>query len=176
MKNFSELTEDDSIYSFAQHLELLQQVGDNPATAEAELEEDAVQVLTVHKAKGLEFAVVFMVSLISDRFPGRERKEKIPIPDKILKDKVPKGAAYGSVQKEKIYFQEERRLFYVGITRAMDRLYICHAKKRRLFGKIRQNPASPFLDAIEAGLLEARFPLAQGLMGKRTGQKQLTLF
>ncbi len=142
VKNFSELTEDDSIHSFAQHLELLQQVGDNPATAEAELEEDAVQVLTVHKAKGLEFAVVFMVSLISDRFPGRERKEKIPIPDKILKDKVPKGAAYGSEQKEKIYFQEERRLFYVGMTRAKNFLYLTWARD---YGLKRLKKVSPFV-------------------------------
>jgi len=42
VKNFSELTDDDSIFSFAQYLDILQQVGDNPSTAEAELEEDAV--------------------------------------------------------------------------------------------------------------------------------------
>ncbi|MCK4337667.1 MAG: UvrD-helicase domain-containing protein, partial [Candidatus Aminicenantes bacterium] len=48
VKNFSGLTGDDSIHSFAQYLNLLQQVGDNPATAEAELEEDAVHVITVH--------------------------------------------------------------------------------------------------------------------------------
>jgi DNA helicase-2/ATP-dependent DNA helicase PcrA len=142
VKNFSELTEDDSIRSFAQHLELLQQVGDNPATAEAELEEDAVHVLTVHKAKGLEFSVVFMVSLISDRFPGRERKEKIPIPDKILKDKVPKGAAYRSEQKEKIYFQEERRLFYVGMTRTKNFLYLTWARD---YGLKRLKKVSPFV-------------------------------
>jgi len=142
VKNFSELTEDDSIYSFAQHLDLLQQVGDNPATAEAELEEDAVNVLTVHKAKGLEFALVFMVSLISDRFPGRERKEKIPIPDKILKDKIPKGAAYGFEQKEKIYLQEERRLFYVGMTRAKKFLYLTWARD---YGLKRLKKVSPFV-------------------------------
>ncbi|NOR21104.1 MAG: AAA family ATPase, partial [Candidatus Aminicenantes bacterium] len=60
VKNFSGLTADDSISSFARYLDILQQVGDNPATAEAELEADAVSVLTVHKAKGLEFPVVFM--------------------------------------------------------------------------------------------------------------------
>lgn len=142
VKNFSGLAEDDSIYSFARHLDLLQQVGDNPATAEAELEEDAVNVLTVHKAKGLEFAVVFMVSLISDRFPGRERKEKIPTPDRILKDKVPKGAAYGFEQKEKIYLQEERRLFYVGMTRAKKFLYLTWARD---YGLKRLKKVSPFV-------------------------------
>ena len=147
VKNFSELTDDDSILSFARHLDLLMQVGDNPATAEAELEEDAVNVLTVHKAKGLEYDVVFMVSLISDRFPGRERKEKIPIPDKILKDKVPKGAAYGHGQKETISLQEERRLFYVGMTRAKRFLYLTWARD---YGLKRLKKVSPFvLDAFD---------------------------
>lgn len=138
VKNFSELTEDDSINSFARHLDLLQEVGDNPATAEAELEEEAVNVLTVHKAKGLEFAVVFMVGLIADRFPGRERKEKIPVPDEILKEMLPEG---------EYYFQEERRLFYVGMTRAKRFLYLTWAKD---YGLKRLKKVSPFvLEALD---------------------------
>ena len=147
VKNFSDLTEDDSVFSFVQYLELLQQVGDNPSTAEAELEEDAVSVLTVHKAKGLEFPVVFMVSLIADRFPGRERKEKIPIPDKILKDKVPKGKEYDYEEQEKIYLQEERRLFYVAMTRAKKLLYLAWARD---YGLKRLKKVSPFvLEALD---------------------------
>lgn len=138
VKNFSELTDDDSIHSFAQHLDLLQEVGDNPATAEAELEEEAVQVLTVHKAKGLEFPVVFMVSLIVDRFPGRDRKEKIPIPDEILKEALLEGENY---------LQEERRLFYVGMTRAKKLLYLTWARD---YGLKRLKKVSPFvLEALD---------------------------
>jgi len=133
VKNFSELSEDDSIYSFAEHLDLLQQVGDNPASAEAELEEDAVNVLTVHKAKGLEFPVVFLVSLIADRFPGRMRKEKIPIPDAILKEKLQGGESS---------LQEERRLFYVGMTRAKRLLYLSWARD---YGLKRLKKVSPFV-------------------------------
>jgi DNA helicase-2/ATP-dependent DNA helicase PcrA len=133
IRKFSELTEDDSIYSFAQHLDLLQQVGDNPSTAEAELEEDAVNVLTVHKAKGLEFQVVFMVSLIADRFPGRQRREKIVIPDAILKEDLPEGENY---------LQEERRLFYVGMTRAKIQLYLTWARD---YGLKRLKKVSPYL-------------------------------
>jgi len=142
VKNFSDLTEDDSVFSFVQHLDLLQQVGDNPSTAEAELEEDAVSVLTVHKAKGLEFPIVFLVSLIADRFPGRERREKIPIPDEILKDKVPKGKDFDYDKQEKIYLQEERRLFYVGMTRAKKLLYLAWAKD---YGLKRLKKVSPFV-------------------------------
>jgi DNA helicase-2/ATP-dependent DNA helicase PcrA len=138
IRKFSELTEDDSIHSFAQHLDLLQQVGDNPATAEAELEEDAVNVLTFHKAKGLEFSVVFMVGLIADRFPGRHRKEKIPVPDEILKEDLPEGEKY---------HQEERRLFYVGMTRAKKLLYLTWARD---YGLKRLKKVSPFvLEALD---------------------------
>ncbi len=138
IRKFSDLAEDDSIYSFAQHLDLLQQVGDNPATAEAELEEDAVNVLTFHKAKGLEFPVVFMVGLIADRFPGRHRKEKITVPDEILKEDLPEGEKY---------YQEERRLFYVGMTRAKKLLYMTWAKD---YGLKRLKKVSPFvLEALD---------------------------
>jgi DNA helicase-2/ATP-dependent DNA helicase PcrA len=138
VKNFSELSEDDSIFSFATHLDLLQQVGDNPASAEAELEEDAVSVLTVHKAKGLEFPIVFMVSLIADRFPGRLRREKIPVPDALLKEDLP---------ERENYLQEERRLFYVGMTRAKTLLYMVWSRD---YGLKRLKRVSPFvLEALD---------------------------
>ncbi|OGD18172.1 MAG: hypothetical protein A2W03_00360 [Candidatus Aminicenantes bacterium RBG_16_63_16] len=138
IRSFSEVVEDDSIKAFAGHLDLLQEVGDNPATAEAELDEEAVNVLTVHKAKGLEFDVVFMVSLIADRFPGRERREKIRVPDEILKEDLP--AAEGALQ-------EERRLFYVAMTRAKRHLYLTWARD---YGLKRLKKVSPFvLEALD---------------------------
>jgi DNA helicase-2/ATP-dependent DNA helicase PcrA len=138
VKNYSDINKDDSIHSFAQHLELLQQVGDNPATAEAELEEDAVNILTVHKAKGLEFSIVFLVSLIADRFPGRERKDKIYIPSEVLKYEIPGGDHH---------LQEERRLFYVGMTRAKRILYLTWARD---YGSKRLKKISPFvLEALD---------------------------
>lgn len=138
VKNFSELAEDDSVFGFAKHLDLLQQVGDNPAAAEAEMEEDAVNVLTVHKAKGLEFPNVFMVSLIADRFPGRQRREKIPVPDDLLKEDLP---------ERENYLQEERRLFYVGMTRAKRLLYLIWSKD---YGLKRPKKVSPFvLEALD---------------------------
>ena len=133
VKNFSELTEHDNLWSFAKHLELLQEVGDNPSTAEAELDEDAVNILTVHKAKGLEFPVVFMVSLIADRFPGRERREKIPIPKDLIKENLP---------ERENYMEEERRLFYVGMTRAKDELFFTVARD---YGLKRLKKISPFV-------------------------------
>lgn len=133
VKNFSKLGDEDSLYSFSRHLDLLQQVGDNPASAEADLEEDAVNVLTVHKAKGLEFPIVLMVSLIADRFPGRSRREKIPIPDGLVKEDLPSGENT---------IQEERRLFYVGMTRAKKILYLTWARD---YGLRRMKKVSPFV-------------------------------
>ncbi len=149
IKNFSEVVENDSIQTFAAHLDLLQEVGDNPATAEAELEEEAVNVLTVHKAKGLEFEVVFMVSLIADRFPGREKREKIPFPAEILKERLPSDddSGTGSETSDAGTLREERRLFYVGMTRAKRELSLTWARD---YGLKRLKKVSPFvLEALD---------------------------
>lgn len=133
VKNFSDLSDEDSLYSFSRHLDLLQQVGDNPASAEADLEDDAVNVLTIHKSKGLEFPFVFMVSLIADRFPGRGRKEKISVPENL--------APVDFLSGENI-IREERRLFYVGMTRAMKFLYLTWSRD---YGLKRLKKVSPFV-------------------------------
>lgn len=119
VRNFSNSSSSSSLFTFSDYLDLLQEMGDNPATAESEPEEDSVNVMTVHKAKGLEFSIVFMVSLVMDRFPCRDRSEFLPIPDEILKEKFPESADK---------YEEERRLFFVGMTRAKDELYLCSAR------------------------------------------------
>jgi DNA helicase-2/ATP-dependent DNA helicase PcrA len=163
IKGFSELVENDSIRSFARYLDLLAEVGDNPATSEAELDEDAVNVLTVHKAKGLEFGTVFLAGLIEDRFPGRERRDRVPVPDGVLKETLP---------GRENYLQEERRLFYVAMTRARRALYMTWARD---YGTRRFKRISPFVlealdipkmpeDVLKASVLEEirRYALATG--------------
>src|SRR3989338_8682955 len=103
------------VAALVEYLNILMEAGDNPGTAEPDMEADWVQVLTVHKAKGLEFPVVFMVGLVSERFPRKGRSEDIPLPDALIKDILPSGD---------FHLQEERRLFYVGMTRAMNELYL----------------------------------------------------
>ncbi|MBN2408358.1 MAG: ATP-dependent helicase, partial [Candidatus Aminicenantes bacterium] len=163
IKDFSEIAKDDSIQSFARHLDLLQDVGDNPATAEAELEEEAVNVMTVHKAKGLEFEIVFMVSLIADRFPGRERKEKIPFPDELLKERLSADPdlSAGSESLDMSSLREERRLFYVGMTRAKKDLYMTWARD---YGLKRLKKVSPFvLEALDIPKLPGEIQRASSL-------------
>ncbi len=104
---------------FAQHLDLMRDFGDDPGLADADLDEDAVQVLTIHKAKGLEFPVVFMVGLVAKKFPTEARHSTIDLPEALIKDKLPEGD---------FHVQEERRLFYVGMTRAQHELYLTSAR------------------------------------------------
>jgi DNA helicase-2/ATP-dependent DNA helicase PcrA len=81
---------------------------------------NAVQMMTVHAAKGLEFPVVFILSVAPRRFPHSEQKPVIEFPDALRKGPQPPGD---------IHEQEERRLFYVGLTRARERLYVSSVAK-----------------------------------------------
>ncbi|MBN1504989.1 MAG: ATP-dependent helicase [Candidatus Eisenbacteria bacterium] len=119
LRNFSSVALHDSVQNFVEHLDMLTEAGDDPAVAEADIDVEAVNVLTVHKAKGLEFKVVFMVSLVSQRFPVPHRKEQIELPGALVKDILPSGD---------FHLQEERRLFYVGMTRAKEELYLTTAR------------------------------------------------
>lgn len=80
---------------------------------------DAVSVLTVHKAKGLEFDVVFMVSLVEEKFPVRRHGEGVALPAELAREILPPGDTH---------MAEERRLFYVGMTRAKKELILTSAK------------------------------------------------
>ena len=128
-----EVLRENRVATFMVHLDTLIEAGDNPPIAEAELDEDAVNVLTIHKAKGLEFPVVFMVSLVRGRFPSSFRREPIPLPDELVADKLPGGD---------FHRQEERRLFYVGMTRARDELYLTSAED---YAGRRLRKISPFV-------------------------------
>ncbi len=99
------------------HLELFQAMGNEPLDDD-DAWADRVSVLTIHKAKGLEFPVVFLVGLVQGRFPTPRRRDTIELPDALIKDLLPSGD---------YHLQEERRLFYVGMTRAKDQLYLTAA-------------------------------------------------
>jgi DNA helicase-2/ATP-dependent DNA helicase PcrA len=144
----------DRVREVVRHLDALIEVGDDPAVADVDLDAPAVRVLTVHKAKGLEFPVVFVVGLVQGRFPWPSRGDFLELPDALIKDRglardsapdgwraglrpdegsdlgpLPAGvepdAASGSSD---FHIQEERRLFYVAMTRARDALYLTSAR------------------------------------------------
>ena len=92
---------------------------------------EAVTLITLHQAKGLEFPVVFIVGLEEGVFPHRRSFD------------------------DPAQMEEERRLAYVGITRAKERLYLSRAFRRNLMGSRTPNPASRFLRDIPPHLLDA---------------------
>ena len=93
-------------------------------------EDDCVILMTLHSAKGLEFETVFLVGMEEGIFPGFK--------------------SIGEPQE----LEEERRLFYVGITRAKRFLFLTCAKRRTIFGSTSYNPISRFVKEIPADLLE----------------------
>jgi DNA helicase-2/ATP-dependent DNA helicase PcrA len=135
---FADVADRDRVPQFIQHLDLLMEGGDDPAAVEADQDTDAVSVLTVHKAKGLEFPVVFLVGLVADRFPSRGRREPLPLPDALVR---------GILSGGDFHLQEERRLFYVGMTRARRELFLSSARD---YGGTRARKVSRFvLEALD---------------------------
>lgn len=97
---------------------------------QGEVDQDCVQLMTLHSAKGLEFKLVFLVGMEEGLFPSQQAVDDIA------------------------RLQEERRLCYVGITRAMEQLYLTHAESRRLYGKDNYPRPSRFLREIPPELLQ----------------------
>ena len=92
--------------------------------------EPAVQLMTMHSAKGLEFKLVFIAGLEEGMFPSQQSVEEIG------------------------RLEEERRLCYVGMTRAMEKLYLCHAESRRLYGQEKYHKPSRFLRELPSECVE----------------------
>lgn len=126
---------DASLPTIVEWIDLSMQMGESPqAVAIDWTGNNAVNILTVHSSKGLEFPVVFLVNLVVGRFPSRERNEQVPLPDEIIKEILPIGD---------YHLQEERRLFYVGMTRARDYLFFSAAN---YYGEgKRERKVSPFV-------------------------------
>ncbi|MFA5494740.1 MAG: DNA helicase II [Porticoccaceae bacterium] len=97
---------------------------------QAESHEDAVQLMTLHSAKGLEFPLVFIAGMEENLFPHKMSAE------------------------DPVRLEEERRLAYVGITRAMEKLYLSFAESRQLHGSETWNAVSRFVRDIPAELVE----------------------
>jgi DNA helicase-2/ATP-dependent DNA helicase PcrA len=110
--------------AFLAHASL--EAGDN----QADKHQDAVQMMTIHTAKGLEFPLVFMAGVEEGMFPSQMSNEE---PGKI---------------------EEERRLCYVGMTRAMQKLYITYAENRRVYGQDKYHTPSRFIKEIPTDCIE----------------------
>lgn len=130
-KNFEEGNEDKSLIAFLTDLAL---VADIDKLDEDGKQVDTVVLMTLHSAKGLEFPVVFLLGLEEGVFP------------------------HSRSLMEEAEMEEERRLAYVGITRAEEELFITNAQMRTLFGRTNMNPPSRFIGEIPADLIDGLEP------------------
>ncbi len=126
-KNFEKGSDDKSLVAFLTDLAL---VADIDRVDEDEVVTDGVVLMTLHSAKGLEFPVVFLIGLEEGVFP------------------------HSRALMEEEEMEEERRLAYVGITRAERELFITNAQMRTLYGRTNLNPVSRFIKEIPQDLIE----------------------
>jgi DNA helicase-2/ATP-dependent DNA helicase PcrA len=147
VRAYGDVAEHDRVPAFVAHLDLLREAGDDPAVAEADPDDDAVHVLTVHKAKGLEFPLVLLVGCAEEKFPVKRRKEALELPGGLVKEEPAGGDPH---------LHEERRLFYVAMTRAKDELVLTSAAD---YGTKRTRKISRFV--VEALDLPSPSPRAR---------------
>jgi DNA helicase-2/ATP-dependent DNA helicase PcrA len=120
LKLFESEHEDASIFAVVDFINMSIEMGESPIVAKTDISSlNAVSILTVHSAKGLEFPIVFLVNLTEERFPTRHKKETVSIPESLIKEILPTGD---------YHIEEERRLFYVGLTRAKDKVFLSASK------------------------------------------------
>ncbi|WP_375142563.1 DNA helicase PcrA [Metabacillus idriensis] len=127
-QNFEKNSEDKSLVAFLTDLALVADI--DKLDEDEEASKEAVVLMTLHSAKGLEFPVVFLMGVEEGVFP------------------------HSRSLMEEAEMEEERRLAYVGITRAEKELFITNAKMRTLFGRTSMNPESRFISEIPSELLE----------------------
>ncbi|WP_445490029.1 DNA helicase PcrA [Niallia sp. 03133] len=130
-KNFEDSNDDKSLIAFLTDLAL---VADIDKLDEDGNQADSVVLMTLHSAKGLEFPVVFLIGMEEGVFP------------------------HSRSLAEEAEMEEERRLAYVGITRAEKHLYLTNAQMRTLFGRTNMNPPSRFVKEIPEDLLDGVMP------------------
>lgn len=149
LKAYEDEREIADIHSVVDWIDLSSEYKDRAGLTEEEVGQiNAVKIMTIHSAKGLEFPVVFLPNLVSERFPSRNRPDPIPVPEKLLKENFPSGD---------YHLQEERRLFYVGMTRAMQKLYLTAADFYA--GGVRRKKLSPFIfEALGDAVASAEQP------------------
>ncbi|MHB8573468.1 MAG: ATP-dependent helicase [Candidatus Dormibacteria bacterium] len=133
VESFMEYSADSSLRAFMRFLELTVESGDQAEMAELDGRLDAVRIMTVHGAKGLEFDHVFVPSLVDGRFPSREQGDPFHLPDTLVPEPAPEGDAH---------LEEERRLLYVAMTRARDSLTLSWAQRYTTHSRPHRGPTA----------------------------------
>lgn len=155
VKRYEQAVSDASLKGFLEELRLEIESGEEGALdTDPDVGPELVKILTVHAAKGLEFAHVYIVSLVEQRFPSRARPEPIPLPDGLIQERLEEGD---------YHLEEERRLLYVALTRAKDSLTLSGASD---YGGTRMKKPSPFW-------AEAKLDVPEQLVVARDATKAL---
>jgi DNA helicase-2/ATP-dependent DNA helicase PcrA len=118
MAEFCETSDDRSLEAFMHHLDLVLLSGEDEEPAPVETADDAIQVMTIHQSKGLEFDAVFVPGLVEGRLPQSGRSPRFELPSAVLEPLV---------RGREDVVGEERRLLYVAMTRAKRHLYLTRA-------------------------------------------------
>ncbi len=145
-QKYGDMPLDQALYRFLEEAAL------SSDTDEISQGSEAVHVMTLHSAKGLEFPVVFILGLEEGIFP-HSRSHVSPAE-----------------------LEEERRLMYVGLTRAKEKVYLLYTEQRMLFGSTQANVPSRFLEEIPGHLLEETQRVSSGMLGRRHFQKSFHRF
>lgn len=144
IRSFERVALADRVPLFLRHLEAIQEYGEDPAVADLDAASNLVQVLTIHKAKGLEFPVVFLVQAASGRFPTNYRSRSPELPAGGSETRVAPVLDPAAMHRE-----EERRLCYVALTRAREELIATYARD---YGTASERTRSIFLsEAFDLG-------------------------
>lgn len=169
VRSRSRLLELDRAPFLVRYLEELGEAGDDPSAADVDPDLDAVALLTVHQAKGLEFPVVFVANMVETRFPARGRPPRLALAAELggsdeIVPRDPRALVTQTVLDEEA-LREERRLAYVALTRAREQLYLTASE--RATGGVRPRKVSRF---ISEALDLARTQLEETpVAGERSG-------
>jgi len=137
-REYADATDEPTLSSLLDYLDIL---SDFPVSLEEVSTKDAVQILTIHRSKGLEFPVVFIPDLVQTHFPMNFREKQFYVPNALVK-------SMKSEKSEKsLFIEEERRLCYVAMTRAENELYLLRPIRYRRNKK--DSKPSQFLDEMK---------------------------
>ncbi|WP_240376093.1 DNA helicase PcrA [Bacillus piscicola] len=143
--DFEKKNEDKSLIAFLTDLALVADINDTE-----DEEEGAVWMMTLHSAKGLEFPIVFLIGMEEGIFPHSRTLFEVE------------------------EMEEERRLAYVGITRAEKELHVTHSQMRQLYGRTQVNPVSRFIEELPQELLDGKEEQEQPAWMKTSTETKMT--
>lgn len=149
IKSLNKANHNLKLSTFLEDLELMRQNNLNITEDDLDLTKGAITLSTVHKAKGKEWQYVFIIKTINGKWGNKKSRELIKLPEQILENT--------DLTKKEVN-EEERRLFYVALTRAKEKVYILYAETTSSNGRKRENTPSLFITELPKEHIETMIP------------------